>query len=268
MGRVICICNQKGGVGKTTTAVNVAACLALSERHTLLIDLDPQANASSGVGVRLSAGEPSVYDLLLGRENAQKIIMKTELEYLDILPASQDLIGAEVELVPFASRERFLKTAIASIIGAYDYTFIDCPPSLGFLTLNALVASDSVLVPIQCEYYALEGVGYLLKTIRRIQSVLNSSLNVEGFVMTMFDPRNNLSHQVVEDVRKNLSGQVFATIIPRNVTLSESPSFGKPVVLYDIASRGAASYLALAKEIMDAEGHRDGQEAYRIGARS
>ncbi len=268
MGRVICICNQKGGVGKTTTAVNLAACLALSERHTLLIDLDPQANASSGVGVRLSAGQSSVYDLLLGRENAQKVIMKTELEYLDILPASQDLIGAEVELVSFSSRERFLKSAISSIIGGYDYTFIDCPPSLGFLTLNALVASDSVLVPIQCEYYALEGVGYLLKTIRRIQSALNSTLKVEGFLMTMFDPRNNLSHQVVEDVKKNLNGQVFATIIPRNVTLSESPSFGKPVVLYDIASRGAVGYLALAKEIIDAEGHRDGQEAYGIGARS
>ena len=266
MGRVICICNQKGGVGKTTTAVNLAACLALSERRTLLIDLDPQANASSGLGIHLARGTPSVYDLLLGRQGHQKVISRTELEYLDILPASQDLIGAEVELVLLNARERFLKSALATITGGYDYIFIDCPPSLGFLTVNALVASDSVLVPIQCEYYALEGVGYLLNTIRRIQSTLNASLRIEGFLMTMFDPRNNLSHQVVEDVRKNLNAQVFETIIPRNVKLSESPSFGKPVVLYDIASRGAASYLALAKEIMDAEGQRNGQEAYRIGA--
>jgi chromosome partitioning protein len=265
MGRVICICNQKGGVGKTTTAVNLAACLALSERRTLLIDLDPQANASSGLGIHLSRGAPSVYDLLLGRQSHQKIVLRTELEYLDILPASQDLIGAEVELVSLNSRERFLKRAIATITDDYNYIFIDCPPSLGFLTVNALVASDSVLVPIQCEYYALEGVGYLLNTIRRIQSILNTSLRIEGFLMTMFDPRNNLSHQVVEDVRKNLNAQVFGTIIPRNVTLSESPSFGKPVVLYDITSRGAASYLALAKEIMDAEGQRNSQEAYRIG---
>jgi len=268
MGRVICICNQKGGVGKTTTAVNLAACLALAEKHTLLIDLDPQANASSGLGVRLTSGEPSVYDLLLGRQSHQRILVHTQLEHLDILPASQDLIGAEVEFVSLASREKFLKAAIESIASSYDYVFIDCPPSLGFLTLNALVACDSVLVPIQCEYYALEGVGYLLKTIRRVQSIFNSSLRIEGFLMTMFDPRNNLSHQVVEDVRKNLNGLVFKTIIPRNVTLSESPSFGKPVVLYDITSRGAAGYLALAKEIMDAEGHRNGQKAYSIGTGS
>ncbi len=268
MGRVICICNQKGGVGKTTTAVNLAASLALSERRTLLIDLDPQANASSGVGIRLSGGEASVYDLLLGRQSSHKTILKTELQYFDLLPASQDLIGAEVELVSCDSREKFLKSAISPIISAYDYILIDCPPSLGFLTINALVSADSVLVPIQCEYYALEGVGYLLKTIRRIQSVLNSSLSIEGFLMTMFDSRNNLSHQVVDDVRKNLDQQVFKTVIPRNVTLSESPSFGKPVVLYDITSRGAASYLALAKEIIDAEAHRDSQKAYCVGARS
>ena len=185
-----------------------------------------------------------------------------------MLPSSQDLIGAEVEFISLPSRERMLLSAIESIRHSYDYVFIDCPPSLGFLTLNALVAADSVLIPIQCEYYALEGVGNLLQTIRRIRSNFNQSLRIEGFLLTMFDPRNNLSHQVVEDVRKNLRSQVFDTIIPRNVKLSESPSFGKPVVLYDITSRGAISYLSLSKEIMDVEGDGNHQKAYSIGTRS
>ncbi len=268
MGRVICICNQKGGVGKTTTSVNLASCMALSERRSLLIDMDPQANASSGLGIRLAPGEPSVYQFLLSGEDHRRVTRPTSLEFLHIIPSSQDLIGAEVELVNMEARERMLATALKTLRNDYQYIFIDCPPSLGFLTVNALVAADTVLVPIQCEYYALEGVGSLIKTIRRIQSALNQSLKIEGFLLTMFDARNNLSHQVVQDVKKNLSSKVFNTIIPRNVKLSESPSFGKPVVLYDITSRGATSYLALSKEIMDAESHGNGQKAYGIGTGS
>jgi len=242
--------------------------MALSERRSLVIDMDPQANASSGLGVRLSSGEPSVYGFLLANEPHGNIIKRTDLEYLDLLPSTQDLTGAEVELVTMNGRERLLLDAVCALRNEYDYIFVDCPPSLGFLTLNALVAADSVLVPIQCEYYALEGVGSLLKTIRRVQVALNESLKIEGFLLTMFDARNNLSHQVAHDVRKNLLDQVFNTVIPRNVKLSESPSFGKPVVLYDITSRGAISYLALSKEMMDAESERNGKETAGIGARS
>ena len=268
MGRLICVCNQKGGVGKTTTAINLASCMALSEKRSLVIDMDPQANASSGLGIRLSPHEPSVYGFLLSQEPSRRIIKSTVLDYLDVLPSTQDLTGAEVELVSLNGREKMLLAAVNDLRDDYDYIFIDCPPSLGFLTLNALVAADSVLIPIQCEYYALEGVGSLLKTIRRVQSALNAALKIEGFLLTMFDARNNLSHQVVHDVRKNLSDQVFSTVIPRNVKLSESPSFGKPVVLYDITSRGAVSYLALSKEIMDAEGDRYAKETYSVGPRS
>jgi chromosome partitioning protein len=267
MGRVICVCNQKGGVGKTTTSVNLAACMALNEKRTLLIDLDPQANASSGMGVRLGPGEPSVYEFLLMGEKPESIIKSTMLEHLSIMPSSQDLIGAEIELVGLDSREQRLREALQNITNRYDYIIIDCPPSLGFLTLNALVAADSVLIPIQCEYYALEGVGNLLNTIRRVRTNFNRSLQIEGFLLTMFDPRNNLSRQVAEDVRTNLTSQVFKTVIPRNVRLSESPSFGKPVVLYDITSRGAVSYLSLSKEIVDAESG-NGEETYGLGARS
>jgi chromosome partitioning protein len=256
MGRVICVANQKGGVGKTTTAVNLASCMALSEKRTLLVDVDPQANASSGMGIRLSRGEPSIYDLLVSDKDSGSAIRKTQLEYLDILPSSTDLYGAEVELVALRSRERLLLDVMSKVRDLYEYIFVDCPPSLGFLTLNALVAANTALIPIQCEYYALEGVGNLLSTIRRVQSSMNPRLKIEGFLLTMFDPRNNLSHQVEDDVRKHFLHQVFKTVIPRNVKLSESPSFGKPVILYDITSRGAVSYLSLCKEMIDAECQR------------
>jgi len=227
--------------------------------------MDPQANASSGLGIRLAQGEPSVYDLLLSRIPQDRVIRDTLLEHLRIIPSSQDLIGAEVEFVSLPGRERMLQAVLSGIREYYDYILIDCPPSLGLLTLNALVAADSVLVPIQCEYYALEGVGNLLKTIKRVQSTVNPALKIEGFLLTMFDPRNNLCHQVAEDVKRNLASRVFGTIIPRNVRLSESPSFGKPVVLYDITSRGATSYLSLSKEIIDAEVDGNGQKAYSLG---
>ncbi len=267
MGRIICISNQKGGVGKTTTAVNLSACIALSERRTLLIDMDPQANASSGLGIRVTSNKSS-YQLLLGMAHYEDLIVATEIDHLKLIPATQDLIGAEVELIDMPERERRLAKAIAPLANAYDYVFIDCPPSLGILTLNALVAADSVLIPIQCEYYALEGVGSLLNTIGRVTSVFNARLSIEGFLLTMFDPRTNLSQQVVQDVQENLGNRVFKTIIPRNVKLSESPSFGKPVVLYDITSRGALSYFALAKEIIDAEHAADAAKKVCLGAGS
>jgi chromosome partitioning protein len=268
MGRVISISNQKGGVGKTTTAVNLAASIALFDRKTMLIDLDPQANATSGLGFRLSTGEPSVYELLLGSLSYQTIIKNCAVEGLYLIPSSRDLLGAEIELVSLDDRERLLTNVVSGLRNYYDYIFIDCPPSLGLLTLNALVAADSVLVPIQCEYYALEGVGSLLNTIKRVQLNLNRRLKIEGYLLTMFDPRNNLSHQVVMDVRRNLGEYVFETIIPRNVKLSESPSFGKPVVLYDVASRGATSYFALAKEIIDGERNSVAKKTYGSGTGS
>lgn len=268
MGRVICISNQKGGVGKTTTAVNLSACIALAEKRTLLIDIDPQANASSGLGIRLPGSKPSAYQLLLGTHSWSELITSTDIDHLELIPATQELIGAEVELIDLPSRESLLQKAISSLTDCYDYVFIDCPPSLGMLTLNALVAAHSVLIPIQCEYYALEGVGSLLNTIDRVASVFNPDLTIEGFLLTMFDPRTNLSQQVAQDVQQNLGPRVFKTIIPRNVKLSESPSFGKPVVLYDITSRGALSYFALAKEIIDAEQSTDTAEKICIGAGS
>jgi chromosome partitioning protein len=251
MSRVICIANQKGGVGKTTTAVNLSASLAVAEKRTLLIDIDPQGNATSGVGVPRGEASKSVYQALIDQVPIKALLQETQLDFLKIIPSNIDLIGAEVELVPFKDRELRLKRALEEVKGEFDFLIIDCPPSLGLLTVNSLTASDSVLIPLQCEYYPMEGLTQLLNTIQLIQKNLNSELKIEGILLTMFDKRNNLSHQVAEEVRRHFGPLVFDTVIPRNVRLSEAPSFGKPIILYDIDSRGAQSYLELAKELLN-----------------
>lgn len=259
MGRVISITNQKGGVGKTTTAINLAASLALIKKPTLLIDVDPQGNATSGLGLskdRVAA--KNLYHALVDNENITQVIYSTELPLLKLIPAHIDLFGAEVELIKAPQRQIRLKQRITPLRDRYDYILLDCPPSLGLLTINALAASDSVLIPVQCEYYALEGLAYLFETLRRTKQALNPRLAMEGILLTMFDVRNRLSHSVVSDVRKHFSTKVFTSIIPRNVRLSESPSFGKPACLYDKTSRGAQSYLELAQEITQRRKDRHG----------
>ena len=257
MARVICIANQKGGVGKTTTAVNLSASIAVAEKKVLLIDIDPQGNSTSGVGLSKETSNGTIYHALLRGSGLKEMIQKTALAYLDVIISNTDLIGAEVELIQEKNRERKLDRLIKEVEADYDYIFIDCPPSLGLLTINSLTAAHSVIVPLQCEYYAMEGLGQLLKTIRLIKQSFNPKLEIEGILLTMFDGRNNLSHQVADEVKRHFKEKVFKTIIPRNVRLSEAPSYGKPVLLYDIHSKGAESYLNLAREIM-ADGKIDG----------
>lgn len=250
MGKTIAITNQKGGVGKTTTAINLASCIAIAERSTLLIDMDPQANATSGVGVNPEENEITSYEIVVDGEDASKAIIKTAVPNLDMIPSHIRLVGAEVELVSKSGREHKLKHSISLLKEKYDYIFIDCPPSLSLLTLNALSAADSVLIPIQCEYYALEGLSQLLNTIHLVQKNLNKSLKIEGVVLTMFDSRLNLCNQVAAEVRDYFKEKVYKTAINRNVRLGESPSFGKPVIMYDAVCIGSQNYMNLAEEVL------------------
>lgn len=250
MAKVLCVTNQKGGVGKTTTALNLAACLAAMEKRALLVDMDPQGNATSGVGLDKDTCDPNVYHVLLGEAGALEAVRSTELKKLFCLPSNRQLTGAEVELVGAEEREFRLKKALAEITGDFDYVLIDCPPSLGLLTLNALTAADAVLIPVQGEYYALEGLGALMDTVERVRESLNPSLKVEGAVLTLMDFRTKLSAQVADEVRRFFGEKVYNTVIPRNVQLSEAPSFGKPILLYDIRSPGAQAYLNLTKEFV------------------
>jgi chromosome partitioning protein len=250
MGKIIAIANQKGGVGKTTTAINLSASLAAADMRTLLIDLDPQSNATSGLGIRKGSYSRSTYNVLVHNEPVASVIHPTELEALFIAPASRELVGATVELAQDDLRFQRLKAALASMRNSYDFLIIDCPPSLDILTVNALIAADSVLIPIQCEYFALEGVSELIETIRQIRKTRNANLEIEGVLLTMFDERTNLSNQVMQDLKTFFGSQLFTTIVPRNIRLGEAPSHGRPIILYDIKSKGAESYIRLAKEII------------------
>ena len=249
MSKIISIANQKGGVGKTTTAINVSSLLAAAEKKSLLVDIDPQSNSSSGLSI--THQNPSIYEVLIGTENISDVIIESYMPHLDLLPSNINLVGAEIEMVDMGGRERLLKNALDEVSHKYDYIIIDSPPSLGLLTLNALAASHSVLIPVQCEYFALEGLGQLLNTINIVKKHYNPGLAIEGVLLTMFDTRLRLSHQVAEEVRKYFGEKVFKTVINRNVRLSESPSYGKPIILYDAISTGAQNYMALASELLE-----------------
>ncbi len=251
MSHVIAIANQKGGVGKTTTAINLGAALAIAEKRTLVIDIDPQGNATSGLGVERRESLSTIYDVLIGNRSAEESILHgVHFPCLDVIPSTRDLVGAEIELVGAQHRETILRRALQPIRERYDFVLVDCPPSLGLLTLNTLTAADSVLIPIQCEFYALEGLSQLLNTVRLVQKGLNPELDIEGVLLTMYDGRLNLSQQVASEAREYFGAKVYKTSIPRNVSLAEAPSFGRPIVLYDVLSRGAQCYLALARELV------------------
>jgi chromosome partitioning protein len=250
MGKIISLANQKGGVGKTTTTINLAASLAVLEQKILIIDADPQANSTSGLGFDVKNVQSSIYECIIDEVDAEKVILKTEITNLDIIPSHIDLVGAEIEMLNLPNREKILKNAIVKLKDIYDFIFIDCSPSLGLITVNALTASDSIIIPVQCEYFALEGLGKLLNTVKLIQNRLNPELEIEGFLLTMYDGRLNLSNQVYEEVKRHFQDMVFDTVIQRNIKLSEAPSYGKPVVLYDASSKGAVNHMNLARELL------------------
>lgn len=263
LGRVICIANQKGGVGKTTTVINLGASLAAEEKHTLIIDCDPQANTTGGLGFQKDPSRRTIYNAIILDERPERIILQTQVSGMNLIPSDKNLVGAAVELVNVEGREFKLKTFLEPLKSEYEYILIDCPPALDLLTINALAASDSVLVPIQCEYYALEGVAELVDTLMRLRRTINPDLAIEGILLTMFDDRTTLSKQVAADLRSFFGAQVFTTVIPRNVRLAEAPSYGKPILFYDIHSRGAESYIQLAKEVIANAEKRLGERAQR-----